>query len=30
VAWLLFLMIVLIALVNFLLTRRIANQGGRK
>ncbi|HSO17318.1 MAG TPA: sugar ABC transporter permease [Arthrobacter sp.] len=29
VAWLLFLMIVLIALVNFLLTRRIANQGGR-
>lgn len=30
VAWLLFLMIVLIALLNFLLTRRIANQGGRK
>jgi cellobiose transport system permease protein len=30
VAWLLFLMIVLIALVNFLLTRRIASQGGRK
>ena len=30
VAWMLFLMIVLIALVNFLLTRRIANQGGRK
>lgn len=30
VAWLLFLMIVLIALLNFLLTRRIASQGGRK
>ncbi len=30
VAWLLFLMIVLIALANFLITRRIANQGGRK
>ena len=30
VAWLLFLMIVLIALLNFLLTRRIAGQGGRK
>ncbi|KRE79495.1 carbohydrate ABC transporter permease [Arthrobacter sp. Soil763] len=30
VAWLLFLMIVLIALLNFLLTRRIADQGGRK
>jgi len=29
VAWLLFLMIVLIALTNFLLTRRIANQGDR-
>jgi cellobiose transport system permease protein len=30
VAWLLFLMIVLIALLNYLLTRRIASQGGRK
>ncbi|MDQ0755303.1 carbohydrate ABC transporter permease [Arthrobacter sp. B3I4] len=30
VAWLLFLMIVLIAVLNFLLTRRIASQGGRK
>ncbi len=30
VAWLLFLMIVLIALANFLITRRIASQGGRK
>lgn len=29
VAWLLFLMIVFIALTNFLLTRRIANQGDR-
>ena len=30
VAWLLFLIIVLIALLNFLITKRIANQGGRK
>ncbi|WP_028279528.1 sugar ABC transporter permease [Arthrobacter sp. H5] len=30
VAWLLFLLIVLIALLNFFITRRIANQGGRK
>lgn len=29
VAWLLFLIIVVIAMANFLLTRRIANQGGR-
>ena len=29
VAWLLFLVIVLIALLNFFITRRIANQGGR-
>ncbi|MBX7443825.1 MULTISPECIES: carbohydrate ABC transporter permease [unclassified Arthrobacter] len=30
VAWLLFLIIVLIALLNFLITKRIASQGGRK
>ena len=30
VAWLLFLIIVVIALVNFLITRRIATQGGRR
>ena len=30
VAWLLFVIIVLIALLNFLITRRIATQGGRK
>lgn len=30
VAWLLFLIIVLIALVNFFITKRIASQGGRK
>ncbi len=30
VAWLLFLLIVLISLANFLITRRIAHQGGRK
>ena len=30
VAWLLFLIIVLIALFNFLITKRIASQGGRK
>lgn len=30
VAWLLFLIIVLIAMANFLITRRIATQGGRK
>ena len=30
VAWLLFVMIVLIALLNFIITKRIANQGGRK
>jgi len=30
VAWLLFLIIVVIALANFLLTRRIASQGGRR
>lgn len=30
VAWLLFLIIVVIAMANFLITRRIANQGGRR
>ncbi|WP_105033112.1 carbohydrate ABC transporter permease [Arthrobacter ruber] len=30
VAWLLFLIIVLIAMANFLITRRIASQGGRR
>ncbi|WP_104180702.1 carbohydrate ABC transporter permease [Arthrobacter sp. B0490] len=30
VAWLLFLIIVIIALANFLITRRIATQGGRR
>ncbi len=30
VAWLLFLIIVLIALLNFVITKRIASQGGRK
>ncbi|TNB76618.1 sugar ABC transporter permease [Arthrobacter sp. BB-1] len=30
VAWLLFLIIVLIALLNFFITKRIASQGGRK
>jgi cellobiose transport system permease protein len=30
VAWLLFLIIVVIALANFLITRRIASQGGRR
>ncbi|RJT83177.1 sugar ABC transporter permease [Arthrobacter cheniae] len=30
VAWLLFLIIVLIAMANFLITRRIATQGGRR
>ncbi|MFD5278230.1 carbohydrate ABC transporter permease [Pseudarthrobacter sp. NPDC058362] len=30
VAWLLFVIIVLIALLNFLITKRIASQGGRK
>ena len=30
VAWLLFVIIVLIAAINFLITRRIASQGGRK
>ncbi|MCO4272843.1 sugar ABC transporter permease [Pseudarthrobacter sp. HLT3-5] len=30
VAWLLFVMIVLIALLNFIITKRIASQGGRK
>ncbi|OAE00241.1 sugar ABC transporter permease [Arthrobacter sp. OY3WO11] len=30
VAWLLFLIIVVIALLNFLITKRIASQGGRK
>ncbi|TKV26413.1 sugar ABC transporter permease [Arthrobacter sp. NamB2] len=30
VAWLLFLIIVIIAMANFLITRRIANQGGRR
>ncbi|MPY10047.1 carbohydrate ABC transporter permease [Arthrobacter bussei] len=30
VAWLLFLIIVIIAMANFLITRRIANQGGRQ
>ena len=30
VAWLLFVMIVLIALLNFVITKRIASQGGRK
>jgi len=30
VAWLLFLIIVVIALANFLITRRIADQGGRR
>ena len=30
VAWILFLIIVLIALLNFIITKRIASQGGRK
>ena len=30
VAWMLFLIIMLIALLNFVVTRRIASQGGRK